>query len=284
MFTLVLLVVHKVSVVPSIQPKYKIFSDEVNDWLESKHTHNDDDLVPNIFIPSSAKISVFTFENWLKILTIVVFNKVHSNHHWQHYHVNAKTDENGKCSPTCFLRYFVEPNIWNNGFCHCIEETVVDDDNKRCDYIVTLTKFLILNVILADLVSLYLCIWVGFISQDLLLDIRRQLVDSIHAILFVGCQETMLTILVITEARECTIDILGHSLSFISWLIKVFPCMIRFFLVLNLCVVWNLLKHRRIFFLVNSGFFNSSLVGRFHFRQSFLVNIWILNIVFIVVV
>jgi len=93
----------------------------------------------------------------------------------------------------------------------------------------------------------------------------------------------MLAVLIITEAGERTIDILSHCLSFVSWLVEVFPSMVCFLLILDFCVMWYFLNHSR-FFLKHSCIFLSSCISSFHFGQCFLINIWILDIIFIIII
>lgn len=153
LFSLVFLVVDEVSVVPSIKSEHKVFSQEVNDRLESKNNHNNNNLVANILVPSCTEVCVFTFKNTFKIFAVIILNKIHADHHWQNDHVDAEAAEDGKCGPTCLLCYFVETDVGYYWFRHCVEESVVNNDDKRSDNVVTLTELLIFDIVLTNLIG-----------------------------------------------------------------------------------------------------------------------------------
>ena len=113
---------------------------KIDDWLKSKHNHNDNNLEPNIFIPFCSNICMLSFK-YRKVFKSRLgeeFNQIHPNNQWQNNHIYKETHKYRKCCQTIFFCNFVESNVGNEWFCHCIEETVIYDDEYRSSYIIHL--------------------------------------------------------------------------------------------------------------------------------------------------
>lgn len=127
----------------------------------------------------------------------------------------------------------METDVRDEWFCHSVEETIVNNDDERCDDVIALRKFGVSYIVFTNLIVFRTSSGVFFVAFYLSSKIIRKLIDSISSIMFVSDPETTLTILVIAETRKCSINIVSSSSVKIGWFIKVLPCVISFFLVFD---------------------------------------------------
>ena len=115
----------------------------------------------------------------------------------------------------------MEANVRDEWFGHGVEETIVDNDDKRSDDVVALGKLCVSHVVFANLIDFSRDSGFVFVVYDLAFQLAWKLIDTIVSIIFISDPESFLLVFIIAEAGKCTIDIISSSCIYVRRLIIV---------------------------------------------------------------